>query len=235
MTRILEPSTILALLALGALAAGPAAAVELADAEIYIEINDTDGDAGIHLFLDGEGWRRMKLFNPDGQMVGLIKGKGGIGQQGLTELFFESAEPSFDVQPLDEFLALHPEGTYTFTGLTTDGEEIEGEAELTHVLPGAPVLVFPVEEGVDPEDAEFVWQAVADPAGSEIVRYIVIVVCETEDDEFEIEMEVNADTTSVTVAPEFLEQEDWEECKWEVLAREASGNQTISEAEFEVD
>ncbi len=217
-----------------AIAPTSAHAVKLDEAEVFFEINDTDGDAGIQMFLDGEGWRRMKVFDPDGKLVLDVKGKGAIRQQGLTELFFESAEPSFEVQPLEEFLALHPPGKYIFEGTTTEGEPLTGMDRLSHRLPGAPLLVFPVEEAVDPENAEFVWEAVADPAGGEIVSYNVVVECEGEEERV-LDVTVGPETTSLTVPPEFLEQEEFDECKWEVLAIENSGNRTISEAEFEVD
>ncbi len=207
-------------------------AKKLSETAVFIEINDTDGDAGIQLFLDGVGWKRMKLFNPDGKKLFDIRARGGVGIQGLTEAFFESAEPSFEEQPLDEFLALFPEGIYRYSGVTTEGVELKGKARLTHALPVAPLLVFPVEEDVDPEDAEFVWELVADPPGSEIVLYEIVVECE-EPGLRAFTAEVGPTVDSITVPPEFLEGGD--ECKWEVLAIEKSGNKTISEAEFGID
>ncbi len=57
--------------AMVALVSGVAApelwAKKLDEAAVFIEINDTDGDAGIHMFLDGVGWKRMKVFDPDGK------------------------------------------------------------------------------------------------------------------------------------------------------------------------
>jgi hypothetical protein len=226
---------VVALGSLAVLATAPAAhAVKLEETDVFIEINDTDGDAGIHMFLDGEGWRKMKVYNPDGNLVLNVKAKGAIAQQGLTEFFFESAEPSFEVQPLEEFLALHPPGTYTFRGVTTEGEEITGKAKLTHHLPEAPLQVFPVDEGVDPDAAEFVWEPVADPPGGEIIGYNVVVECEGEEERV-LDAFVAPTVTSLTVPPEFLEQEEFEECKWEVLAVDKSGNKTISETPFEVE
>ena len=86
----------------------------------------------------------------------------------------------------------------------------------------------------DPEDAEFSWQLVADPQGSEIVGYEIVVGCE-EPDFIEYVAQVGPDVTSVTVSPEILGQEDANECKWEVLAIEASGNQTLTESEFSIE
>ncbi len=211
-----------------------AGAARLDEAAIFFEINATDGDAGIQLFLDGEGWKRMKVFDPNGTKVLDFKGKAAIGLQGITELFFESAEPSFDEQPLEDLLALFPEGLYRFRGTTSDGRPLNGKARLRHTLPDAPIQVFPADgDGVNPDNAVFEWEEVPDPPGSEIVSYEVIIECEEGDVDFFTE--VGADVTSITAPPEILNQEDAGECKWEVLALEESGNKTISETEFEID
>ena len=214
-------------------AAPEAWAVKLEEAEIFFEINDTDGDAGIQVFLDGEGFRRMKIFAPGRKKILDFRTVGSVRMQGIAELFFESSEPSFDEQPLEDLLALFPEGRYKFRGRTTEGERLVGKATLTHALPGAPMLLFPVDEAVDPDDAVFEWMLVADPPGSEIVSYEVIVECEEPDLQV-FDVFVGPTVTNLTVSPEFLGQ-GGEECKWEVLAREESGNQTISEAEFEIE
>jgi hypothetical protein len=92
--------TAAAVVALVAGAAAPeASAKRLEETAIFIEINDTDGDAGIQIFLDGEGWNSMKVFDPDGKKVLNVRGRAAVGIQGITELFFESAEPSFEEQP----------------------------------------------------------------------------------------------------------------------------------------
>ena len=216
------------------MAAPEAWAKKLDEAEIRIEINATDGDAGIQVFLDGVGWDTMQMKGPNGVEFS-IAAESSIGLQGITEFFFESAEPSFDEQSLEELLALFPEGVYKLKGTTTEGKKLKGKARLTHALPDAPVQISPVDgEGVDPDEAVFSWEAVADPPGSEIVGYEVIVECE-EPEFTKTTALVGADVTSITVPPEVLGQKDADECKWEVLAIEESGNQTISEAEFEID
>lgn len=209
-------------------------AVRFSDARIIIEINATDGDAGIQMFVDGEDWERLRVFDPDGRRVLDIKAKESLGVQGLTELFFESAEPSFDEQPLDEFLGLFPEGYYRFRGKTTEGRPLYGKAMLTHDLPGAPVLVAPIDgdDSVDPDNTVVVWQPVADPPGSSIIGYEVIVLRE-DPSVLVFSADVGPETHSVTVPPEFMLPET--EYKYEVLAIEESGNQTLSEAEFETE
>ena len=216
-------------------AAPQASAKKLSAAAIFFEINATDGDAGIQIFLDGDGWDRMKVFNPDGKKILDVKGKGGIGQQGITELFFESAEPSFEEQSLEELLALFPEGQYKFKGTQTNGKSLTGKARLTHDLPMAPNLIRPADgdDSVNPNNTVVEWQLVADPPGSEIIGYHVVV--ETEDPRLLIfAADVGPDTTSIEVPSEFMNG-GGPEYKYEVLAIERSGNQTISEAEFETD
>ena len=230
-TRLWLSATTMAALVIS-VATPSAWAAKLDEADIHIEINDTDGDAGIQIFLDAEGWRKMVVRDPDRNVILHIQGAGSVGFQGITELFLESAEPSFDEQPLGDFLALFPAGIYRFRGRTTDGRRLRGRAELTHILPAAPILIFPVGgEEVDPKNAVFMWFLVPDPAGGEIVGYHVVVECE-EPDLVKFEVDVGPAVDSITVPPEFLVGE---ECKWEVLATEESGNQTISEDEFEID
>jgi len=225
----------LALIALlAATGAGAAETVFLDDASIIIEINDTDGDAGIQLFLDGEGWDYMAVFDPNGKMVLDFGAGGSIGEQGITELFFESAEPSFDDQPLAELLALFPEGYYRFRGMTTEGDRLNGAAKLTHAIPDAPIIVFPPDgaEGVDPDDTVIEWIEVLDPPGSRMIGYQVIVERDEDDRSLKVfSVQIRRGLTSVLVPPAFMMQNTT--YKVEILAIERSGNQIISENEFE--
>lgn len=64
-------------------------------AEIYFELNNTDGDLGIHSLVDGEPWKRLQIEDPRERQLLNIFVQGRLRKQGLTELFFESAEPFF--------------------------------------------------------------------------------------------------------------------------------------------
>lgn len=218
-----------------------AATIQLSEARIIIEINSTDGDAGIQIFLDGEGWDSMNVFDPDGNEILDITAEGSVGIQGITELFFESAEPSFEEQPLEDLLALFPEGNYRFEGRTTEGEILKGIAKLTHNLPDGPVIVSPAEGAVlDPEMPVLIdWNPVTAPfpgtgaSTIQIVGYQVIVAREMPKPLLVFSVHLPADTTEVTVSPEFIQAKA--EYKVEVLAIEASGNQTITESFFETE
>ena len=66
------------------------------EAEIFFELNNTDGDLGIHALIDGDAWKKLRIRDPRGHKVLDIKVAGRLKKQGLTEIFFESAEPTFE-------------------------------------------------------------------------------------------------------------------------------------------
>jgi len=71
-------------------AAGP---VRLEEATMIVEVNATDGDAGLQVFLDGEPWSSMTISTPDGRRILAINTRTRLRNYGLTELFSESSEP----------------------------------------------------------------------------------------------------------------------------------------------
>lgn len=210
-------------------AAGDQAKVALSAAKIIIELNDTAQDIGVQVFLDGEPWRRMKVFDPRGRKLLDVSGQGSVGELGMTELFFESNEPELAELPLADLFALFPEGQYIFIGETIEGDKILGHARFTHAIPAGPVIVSPLAGGVeDPDDTVIDWQPVANPAGSRIVEYQVIV--ERLNPKRVLQVNVLASQTSFRVPPEFLQ--GGTDYIFEVLAIEAGGNQTITEGSF---
>jgi hypothetical protein len=75
------------------------------EARLFFELNDTDGDLGIHGKIDGDEWKPLEIEDPHDRKILKIKVHGRLKRQGLTELFFESAEPAFDElypEPLQE-------------------------------------------------------------------------------------------------------------------------------------
>jgi hypothetical protein len=125
--------------------AGPPEVVELDEAEVFIEFNSTDGDFGIQFFWDGDPWDRMQVDGPDGKTVLDVKVKANLAAQGMTEGFFESAEPSTAVLSMQAFLNRFPEGEYCFRGRTQEGDVLEGETDFTHVLPAPPSNLSPAQ------------------------------------------------------------------------------------------
>lgn len=203
------------------------------EAKIIIELNATDEDVGIQIFFDGPGWMRLEVFDPDGWRIFDVTGGGSVQEQGLTELFFESEEPSLAELPLVDFLARFPEGQYTFVAVTLDGKILKGKARLTHKIPDGPVLISPEEDAVvDASNTVIEWNLVVDPPGGKIVGYQVIVEREKPTPRV-LSVDVSPTTTRVVVPPAFMEPHT--KYKFEVLAIEASGNQTISEREFKTE
>lgn len=109
--------------------------VEIEDARLKFDINATDEDGGVQVFLDAEPWRWMSIFDPRGRLVFSSLTAGSIGKNGGTELFLESGEPEFSELPLNELLERYPAGEYRFLGHGIDAEKLVGSATLTHDLP----------------------------------------------------------------------------------------------------
>jgi hypothetical protein len=205
--------------------AGAGGALELEEARIYWEYNSTDDDLGVHVFLDGEDWTFLKIKRPDHKTIFEVRGKGPYAQLGLTELFFEGAEPELSKVPLQELLAKFPEGTYSFRGLTVDDEIIEGEAEFSHAIPAGPQISF--QTGPN-NFLKIQWTSVSSPPPGfpnepiAIVAYQVLI-----GEEFDITLPATAN--SVTVPPEFVTALGPGSHSYEVLAIDQSHNQTITE------
>jgi hypothetical protein len=236
--------------------ADPPEEIELDEAEVFFELNDTDGDLGIHALIDGEPWWKLEIEDSEGHKILMIRNQGRLRAQGLTELFFESAEPTFDELFPEEFFDRFPEGEYTIEGTTLEGDVLVGEAEVTHVMPAPPVPtvnLLPMAVQCDDEEPGYdatvtsapvtiAWAEVTmshpDPLGGGagvqppvavvINNYQVVV----EEEELGLEMSVilPPGVTSMTIPEEFTDLGDV--FKYEVLAREESYNQTAVESCF---
>jgi hypothetical protein len=214
---------------LAQLAPAIAQAQQFEEARIYIEYNESANDLGFHVSLDGEDWTDLKIFDPAGKKIVDVSASGGYRDLGLTELFFEGAEPSLAEFPLDELLALFPEGEYRVVGKTVDNEKLESTAVLSHDVPAGPV-VFTQPVTCDGGTLQIRWQPVTTPAtilpgGSIQVTGQQVIVGS-------FQVTVPASTTSVTVPPEFFASLASGSHDFEVLAIDQSGNQTITESSF---
>jgi hypothetical protein len=232
MTRPLKLMQVL-LAGLAALAlAAPvwAAPARFEASRIFIEYNQTDNDLGFHVFLDAEDWKSVQIVNPAGVTIFEATGRGSYGKpdRGLSEMLFEGAEPSLDDVDLEDLLALFPEGKYKFIGMTADGVQLTGSSTFSHAVPDGPVVSSEVSH-----DAIVIrWQPVtAPPPGFpnrkiEITGYQVIV------DPFEVTLPASA--RQVTLPREFADSLARGSHGFEVLAIDASGNQTITTDSFEI-
>jgi hypothetical protein len=241
-----------AMLAAATLGAGEIARAqdELEDAQLFFELNDTDGDIGIHLDLEGDEWRSLKIKKPGAGTILNIRALNALGRQGLSEIGFESAEPELSELPIADFLARFPEGTYTFKAKTIDGETLVGESELSHVLPAAPgnVQVSGVPASTDCDAVVPVvappivisWDAVTSshptlgtPGAVAIASYELALELEFFGEEFDSTTLLPPTVTSFPVSDALLAVFSGP-YEFEVLARDANGNRTIFESCFDV-
>lgn len=273
-THTLKPSAAVALAIVVSTSVAWANEEEVAEfdeTKVLVEINATDGDAGFHALFDADAWKEARMYDPDENRILEVAASGILAAQGVTEDFFESSEPVCDeslkeeederVVTLREFLERFPAGTYALEGTTLDDEPLEGDAELTHALPAAPVILsfvghviawLPGDDLGECTDQTLVHDGIIpDPGAVEIVGWEVTV--EPDEDAFEeagIEGPFRVYTVQlpnpdhpwglrfVTVPRPFLEsyrRQGITEFKVEIGAIEESGNQTFSEREFELD
>jgi hypothetical protein len=234
------------------------------EASIFFELNDTDGDLGIHALIDGEPWKKLEIEDPGENEILDIDVKGRLRRQGLTELFFESAEPSFeDLDPID-FFRRFPEGEYEIEGETLEGDELESEVWLSHVMPASPENIRvnrqPAADGCDgdlpsvPEGRRVVisWDPVTESHEEigtpgvmvDVARYQAVVEYEVGEEESEVTFVFSADFPAsdermrVTVPRQFIGagiDAGAAEFKFEILVRAANGNQTAVESCFEIE
>lgn len=216
--------------------------IPLKEAKLIIEHNATDEDTGFQAFVDSEGWSRLELTGPNGVLL-RFEGKGELGELGLTELFFETVEPENADLPIDELLEDFPAGRYTFGGREMIDGESSGDtaatAVFTHDIPAGPALLSPAEGAAVPSTGLVVrWGAVDRTirgAPVAIVAYQLIVERDVDPHpnmigKWGLSMYVPASVTSMAIPDGFLEPGT--AYKWEVLAIETSGNQTLSSGAF---
>ena len=217
---------LLIVVALASVAAMPVAADRFEVTKIFFEYNSTDNDLGVHVSLDAEHWTTLTITDPAGSSIFEVQGKGGYAELGLTELFFEGAEPSLDEVPLAHLLALFPEGRYTFSALTVDGHRLTNRATLSHAIPAGPV----VSSQLNGNSLIISWTGVTGPPAGFPNRPITIAGYQVILEPFQVTLPATA--RQVTVPPEFVASLSSGAQLFEVLAIDASGNQTITVGTF---
>jgi hypothetical protein len=223
--------------AAGAIAAArPAKVVRVKDARLKFEMNATDRDGGVQLFVDADSWKELSVFDPSGSRIFRSTTSGRMATQGGTELFLESAEPTFRQLSPAALLRRFPKGRYAVRGTGLAGERYVGTAVLSHSLPAGPELVSPLPaHGPQKlDDTTVVWKPVAPPAGSAIIGYQVLVVQPDTGlralPKITLDVTMPPTATSLRIPPGFLRAGT--EYEWEVLAIERGGNQTLSSSTF---
>jgi hypothetical protein len=214
-------------------------------ASIFVELNDTDEDLGLHAEVDGGAWTSLVIRDPENRRLLAIDGKGQLRTQGLTQLAFESAEPSFDELDPVEFFERFPEGPYRIVGRGQEKERFESTASLSHVLaaPVEPTVnglpaaescdepVLPVVAGPVSIDWEPVTSSHPDIGASGpvvISRYQFFL----EQDDLKLGVDLPPSVTQIQI-PAGLTAAGGV-FKYEIIARTSAGNNTAVETCFVV-
>jgi hypothetical protein len=188
-------------------------------AQAFFELNSTDHDMGFQILLDAEGWRHVSLTDANGNTVFGIHAEGGLEDIGITELRFESEEPS----PA-ELRPKFPNGRYTFRGQTVEGTTLMSEVQVNKQMPSAPSFSPRNGQLVDKSNAVVRWNA----PGADKVEVII----EQDELEHSFDVVVSGSTSSMRIPPQFLRV--GREYKIEVQSIAENQNRTITESTFRV-
>lgn len=240
-----------AMAAIAALAVPAATAAELPfeEAQLYFELNHTDGDLGIHGLVDGGPWKALQIEDPYDNVQLDVLASSRFLSQGMTEIFFESAEPGFDQLAPSRFFRRFPEGLYEISGIRMDGRELESKVRISHVMPGPPTNVringTPAAPDCDATPPRvgtpvvITWNAVTrshpyvgKPGPVEVERYQVFTEFE-EGSDSTFALDLPPKVTRFHVPVELIRQAGPDDVfKFEILVRASNGNQTAVESCF---
>lgn len=242
-------AAIAAAVAVSAPSAPNAAEAPFEEARLYFELNHTDGDLGIHGLIDGGPWKALEIEDPYGNVQLDVLASSRFLSQGMTEIFFESAEPSFDELAPARFFRRFPEGLYEISGVRMDGRELENRVRISHVMPGPPTGVRINGDAAAPDcdstlprvgtPVVITWNAVTrshpyvgKPGPVQVEQYQVFTEFEEgSDSKFALDLPPNV--TRFHVPVELIRQAaPGDVFKFEILVRAESGNQTAVESCF---
>ena len=134
---------------------------------MQFEVNETDGDGEVVFSVKAsEGLSSLQVLDPDGKVIVFLISndkRAGIDPIGLAQFRLETAEPA-----IDGVKDAYPEGTYQFLARTINGDELVGEAILSHDRLPAPVFSPDGEEDVNPNKAVVKWKAVEGAVAYEV-------------------------------------------------------------------
>lgn len=214
--------------------------------ELFFELNDTDGDLGIHASIDGGPYTELEIEDPRGREIMNLRARGRLAKQGMTQFFLESAEPSFDELSPAKFFRRFPEGPYEIE-VERGRKEFETTVHLSHVMAapadGITVSGLDAAEDCDAEElpaptqpVRVEWEPVTEShpeigksGAVEIVRYQFFV----EQDDIKLSMDLPPDVTEFVI-PESI-TEGGGVFKYEIIARTENLNNTAVETCFVIE
>jgi hypothetical protein len=218
-------------------------ALELSEAELYFELNDSAGDLGIHSSIDGGPYVRLEIDDPRDRTILATSAYGKLARQGMTQFFLESAEPRFSELSPAAFFRRFPEGEYEIEVKDRDGNEFETTVELSHVMAARPDNI--TAAGVPAVDCEAAVLPVI--AGPILIDWDPVTQSHptvgkagmVEIERYELFVEVEGVKFGIELTPEMTEFEIPEEVlavgghvKFEIIARTTALNNTAVESCF---
>jgi hypothetical protein len=212
-------------------------------AALFLELNDTDGDLGLHASIGAEPWIDLEIEGPGDRSLLEIVTRGRLRTQGLSEIAFESAEPSFDELDPADFFRRFPEGRYEISGHLLEGGEAESRPILSHVLAAAPgnvlvsgalaaescddplpLVVAPVTIDWDPVTTSH--PEIGKRGAIRVRRYQLFV----EGEGIHLGLDLPSSVTSFTIPAEVTDRDD--RFKFEIITQTTTGNNTAIESCF---
>lgn len=227
------PTMNLAALALAVLGTGQAdpaphpdrGRLHLKEEALVLEYSATHGEATLKLEAESEQpLERVRVNAPRGgaAVFDIIAPNGR--DLALSGFLLETRE----LTP-ESLLATYPQGVYELTGRTARGQAIVGSAELSYLLPEAPVVLYPVEGavGVPARGLRVRWTIPATWDDSGAVAYQISL---EQDDNDGMSARVPGNTGSFLVPDGVLRS--GVETQVEIAAIGANGNRTLVEVTF---
>ena len=236
--------------------------LEFEEADLFFELNDTDGDLGLQGFVDGEAWKSLVIAGPETaneeeeKVLMQIWLRNALRRQGLTEFSFESEEPGFDELTPAQFFRRFPEGIYEMEGITLEGDEVEAEVRLSHVMAAPPQNITvngqPQAPNCDSDELPEVsgpvtidWSPVTrshptigTPNVDVTVRqyqFIGEIERDTRPEEIVFSVDLPRNVTQFTLPTEFTRLSKDGEVKYELITMLSNGNLTAVESCFEIE
>lgn len=217
-------------------------------ADLFFELNDSDGDLGIHAEIDGGPWTTLEVDGPGDRNLLTIVSRSRLRTQGLTQLAFESAEPSFDELDPAKFFRRFPEGEYEIEGRLQRGGTLESTVNLSHILAAPPANVtvagMPAAASCDVTPLPritvsnavlFDWDPVTESHPEigktgpvEISRYQFFVELRGR------KLSVDLPPTQTEYEVPFTAADRGQRVKFEIIARTSTGNNTAVETCFQL-
>ena len=237
--------------------------LEFEEADLFFELNDTDGDLGLQGFVDGEAWKSLEIAGPESRneeeeepVLMSIWLRNALRRQGLTEFSFESEEPGFDELTPAQFFRRFPQGIYEIEGITLEGQEVEAEIRLSHVMAAPPETIavngIPQAPNCDSDELPEVsgpvtidWSPVTrshptigTPNVDVRVRqyqFIGEIERDSNPEEVVFAVDLPRHVTQFTLPVEFTRLSQDGEVKYELITMLSNGNLTAVESCFEIE